>query len=146
MTDRPQVYDQFVVRDPDPNYRYRWCNERDRAMLQKMNVGWEVDKDGKDELPNLLPAGQAVENPAGGTIRKRGDLILMKIPRDVYEERVEKPRRQAAERQNVSIDTMVRQADEQAKKALRRAGYRDSQIRESHVFSTSDQPGFDGNR
>jgi hypothetical protein len=115
-------------------------------MLQKMNVGWEVDKEGKDELPNLLPAGQAVENPAGGTIRKRGDLILMRIPRDVYEERVEKPRRQAAERQNVSIDTMVRQADEQAKKALRRAGYRDSQIRESHVFSTSDQPGFDGNR
>jgi len=142
MTDSP--YDQFVVRDANPDFRYRWCNERDRAMLQKMNVGWEVDKAGKNELPDLLPAGQSVENPAGGTIRKRGDLILMRIPKAVYEERVEKPRRQAAERQNVSIDTMVRQADDAAKKALKRAGYRDSQIRESHVFSTTDQPGFEG--
>jgi hypothetical protein len=145
MTDNAP-YDQFVVRDADPNFRYRWCNERDRAMLQKMNVGWEVDKEGKDELPNLLPKGQEVENPAGGTIRKRGDLVLMRIPKAVYEERVEKPRRQAAERQNVSVDTMVRQADDAAKKALRRAGYRDSQIRDAHVFGTSDQPGFDDKR
>jgi hypothetical protein len=141
MTDSP--YDQFVVRDPNPEFRYRWCNERDRAMLQKMNVGWEVDKEGKNELPSLLPKGQEVESPAGGTIRKRGDLVLMRIPKSLYEERVEKPRRQAAERQNVSIDTMVRQADDAAKKALKRAGYRDSQIRESHVFSTTDEPGFD---
>ena len=146
MTDNAPLYDQFTVKDPDPNFRYRWCNERDRAMLQKLNVGWEVDRSGKDEMPNLLPAGQQVENPAGGNIRKRGDLILMKISKDVYEERVEKPRRQAAERQNVSIDTMVRQADEAAKKALRRAGYKESQIRESHVFSSTDQPGFDNVR
>jgi hypothetical protein len=144
MTD--SVYDQFVVRDPDPDYRYRWCNERDRAMLQKMNVGWEVDREGKDELPNLLPKGQEVEAPAGGTIRKRGDLVLMRIPKAVDEERVERPRRQAAERQNVSIDTMVRQADDAAKKALRRAGYKDGQIRDAHVFSTTDTPGFDDKR
>jgi hypothetical protein len=146
MTDNPVVYDQFVVRDPDPDFRYRWCNERDRSMLQKLNVGWEVDRTGKSELPSLLPTGQEVEAPAGGTIRKRGDLVLMRIPKAVYEERVEKPRRQAAERQNVSVDTMVRQADEAAKKALRQAGYKESQIRESHVFGTSDQPGFDNVR
>lgn len=131
----PPAYDRFTVRDPDPNYRYRWCNVRDRAMLQKLDVGWEVDNTQKNQLPpEIASSGQSIANPGGGTSTTRGDLILMRIPKAVYEERVEKPRRRAAERQNVSLDTMVQQANDSTRKALERAGYKPDQIRAKHVF------------
>ena len=107
--------DRFTVVDPDPNFRYRWCNTRDRAMLQKTDVGWEVDRTQKSKLPPEASGGAPAVEGAGGTATVRGDLILMRISKDVYEERVEKPRREQAERQGVSLDTMVQQADEQAR-------------------------------
>jgi len=139
--------DRFAVKDADPNYRYRWCNTRERTMLGKLDVGWEIVK-GPSELPPEVASalGQSTEAPAGGTTRTRGDLILMRIHKDLYEERVEKPRRAAAERQGVSLDTMVQQANEQAKRALKDKGYKDSQIRDALVFQDSDRPGFDSTR
>jgi len=139
MTDKdkeaPPMFDQFTVHGADANYKYRWCNTRDRAMLAKRNVGWEVDRTAPDDLPpEIARQGQATENVGGGTTRMRGDLILMRIPKAVHEERVEKPRRAAAERQGVSLDTMVQQADENAKRSLKAKGYKPESIRSRHVF------------
>lgn len=139
MTDKvqdPPAFDMFTVHGADPNFKYRWCNSRDRNMLQKHNVGWEVDRTPANELPpEIARMGQTgTENVGGGTTRMRGDLILMRISKEAYEERVEKPRRRAAERHGVSLDTMVQQADENTKKALRDKGYKPDQIRNRHVF------------
>lgn len=139
------MIDRFTVKDKDPNFVYRWCNTRERAMLEKVDIGWQVVR-GASELPAELQnsLGQASESTAGGTTRTRGDLMLMRIPKDVHKERVEKPRREAAERQGVSYETMVAQANEQTRKQLRDKGYKGDQIRGNHVFLSSDRAGFEG--
>jgi len=138
-----QPYDRFHVANKDPNYVYRWANSRDRVMMEKLHVGWEVDRTQPAEIPIEVAKaiGQETANPGGGTTVTRGDVILMRIQKDTYEERVEKPRRAMAERQGTSLDTMVQQANENTKKALRDRGYKPSSIRTSHVFLDSD----DGN-
>ena len=135
--------DYFFVDDKEPGFVYRWCNQKDRAMMMRKREGWEVDNRPEASLPQAVAAmGQELANPAGGTVRQRGDVILMRIPRDRFETRVRAPREAARERQRITVDTMVSSANEQARKGLAARGYKGDQIRSEHVFKTTDDSKF----
>jgi hypothetical protein len=102
---------------------------------------------GAPELPSILRAklsaltGQDGEATAPEEIRTRGDLILVRMQKDLHEERVAGPIRAAVARQNASLDTLVEQANDQARSALAKS--RQQNIRARHVFQTTDDDKFD---
>jgi hypothetical protein len=138
--------DMFFVPDKDPNFEYYWANQADRNMIQMTGDGWEVVR-GASELPGLALdplrqiTGQENETPVASEVRRRGDLILMRMPKDLYDERVRQPEIAARERQQCSLDTLVERANESSRAALQRANQK--QIRPRHVFQTSDDNKFD---
>jgi hypothetical protein len=116
--------DRLFVPDKDANFVYRWMNERDRRMTEVEYYGWESVKDPGPPLPaGTLPAGQVSETPTG-TVRKRGDLILMRMPKEQWEKTVKAEKDAARERQEDTVDTMVADANEGAQRRLRELGYR----------------------
>jgi hypothetical protein len=132
----PQLVDRFFVADKDPNFAYRWVNQNERTMLQRRFDGWTNVPPKDESVPAEIAAmGQSIANPAGGTVQQRGDVILMRMPREHFERRIRKPKERARERQAASVDTMVQKANEDARKALRAQGYKDSSIRDNHVFT-----------
>lgn len=141
-----QLYDPFFVPDKDPAFEYYWANAAERNMVEFMHQGWEVVKGAPELPPSVRSAisgltGQSTEVPVTEEVRRRGDLILMRIPKDLYEQRVAGPVKRALERQRSSLDTLVEQANEQARKALAQANQRT--IRQRHVFTASDDPSFE---
>ena len=138
--------DMFFVPDRDPNFEYYWANRADRNMIVMLGDGWEVVR-GAPELPNYTTAplkeitGQETETPVGLEVRTRGDLILLRMQKDVYDARVRRPEVLARERQQCSLDTIVERANDAARNALSRA--RQTNIRSRHVFQTSDDDKFD---
>lgn len=115
--------DRFNVpeKDKDPNYIYRWCNTDERAMLQRLEQGYQVVKFDAPEIPSLVK-GEAEPAP-GGVARRRGsDLILCRIHKDVFEERIESKRRSNRDKHAGVIDDMVARARENAEQGLRNAG------------------------
>lgn len=117
------MFDKFRVPEAltDKEHIYRWVNTDERAMLQRMDQGYEVCKFDNPEIPAEvkpdLVAGSA------GVARRRGtDLILCKIKRSVFDENIESRRREARERHAGAIDNMVAQARENAENAMRAAG------------------------
>jgi len=125
--------DLFTVADSDPAFVYRWVNQRTENVLRRRGQGFEVVT-GEAELPQGLLKVQSTENPTGGTVRQRGDLILMRCPRAVYEEKVLKPRRLAQERQSVTFDTIIQQTNEDIQRRMRAAGLKGDAIRKDMVF------------
>lgn len=122
MTERS--VDRFHVPDKDENFVYRWVNERDRRMIEAEYLGWESVKDPAPPVPaGTLPAGQVGETPTG-TVRKRGDLILMRMPKEQWEQTIGADKKEARERQEATVDTMVEDANEGAQRRLRDLGYR----------------------
>jgi hypothetical protein len=138
--------DPFYVPDKEPGFVYEWKNRADRNMVMMTNQGWEVVS-GAPELPPGVRAklsgltGQSTEVPVTEEVRMRGDLVLMRIPEGVYEERVAAPERAHLARQQTSLDTLVEQANDQARSALARR--QQSNIRARHVFQTTDDNKFD---
>ncbi len=115
------MIDKFEVKDKDPNYNYRWCNTDERAMLHRIDQGYEVCKFDSPELPTEIK--NELVPGTGGVARRRGsDLILCRIRKDVFEENIESKRRSARERHAGAIDTMVAQAKENAERSLKAAG------------------------
>lgn len=108
---------------------YRWVNHtRDVNVLEAQMDGYEpvIGEDPKMKLVPLSgpggPTGSNTDNPNGGVVRQRGDLTLMRIRKDVYEETIGAREREARERQDASLDTMILQANENAQNALRKRG------------------------
>jgi len=116
--------DRFRVQDEDPGFKYRWMNEKDRRMLEAEFQGWETVKDPAPPVPaGTLPPGQVSETPTG-IVRKRGDLILMRMPKEQWEKTIHADKLEARERQEATVDTMVQDANEGAQRQLRNLGYR----------------------
>jgi hypothetical protein len=135
----PLVNDEFFVADKDPDYVYKWCNTRERVMMRRSRQGYEVVNTPED-IPAAVRALSPALTPGGEMTRRRGDLILMRIRKDLHAKNVAGPIRDARERHNVSLDTMIQQANEQAQRALRAAGYPEASVRASHVFADSPEP------
>ena len=137
--------DKFLVTKKDPNYQYRWINKNlDHHVSEKLSEGWEPVRgsDLPEDLRNeiLGKVGQSTTKPAGGPLHMRGDLVLMRMPKELFEENVKRPIEQNRARQQASIDTLVTRANDHVRTELRRANQRE--IRERHVFSTTDDPSF----
>lgn len=138
--------DLFYVSDKDPNFVYFWANRADRNMVQMIGDGWEPVR-GAPEIPrevlNTLGklTGQSNDTPVTDELRTRGDLILVRMPREVYDEKIARPEREAIARQRGSLDTLVERANDQARAQLARA--RQNNIRARHVFSTTDDTKFE---
>lgn len=115
--------DRLFVSDKDPDYYYRWMNQRDMNIMSAQMDGYQPVI-GEDPMMKLipLPTGQSTENPSGGVVRQRGDLILMRIRKEAHEEIIGARDREARERQSASLDTMVHQANDNARKALHERG------------------------
>ena len=137
--------DKFLVTKKDPNYQYRWINKNlDHHVSEKLTEGWEPVRgsDLPDDLRSeiLGKVGQSTEKPAGGPLHMRGDLVLMRMKKELHEERVLRPIEQNRARQQASIDTLVSRANDHVRTQLRRANQRE--IRDRHVFTTTDDPSF----
>lgn len=141
----PRYVDEFYVENKDPNYIYRWCNDRDRNMRLRLRQGYKP-VEGVDDLPaefrqNPQLAGmQSTGNPGGGNLIRRGDLILCRITRELHERNVAAPRRREMERHRGVVEDAVASANDNAQRALRNAGYRSDQIRQAMVFADEAEP------
>ena len=115
--------DRLFVSDKDPEFYYRWINQRDMNVMAARMDGYEPVI-GEDPMMKLipLPTGQSTENPSGGVARQRGDLILMRVRKDRHEEIIGARDREARERQGASLDTMIQQANDNARKMLHERG------------------------
>ena len=121
--------DRFLVPDADPAWKYRWMNDQDRRMSEIQYRGWtpvvDIPKPGTVSLtPPALIQGQSTNNPSGGVIRRRGDVILMRMPREQWENSVKAQKDDVRERQHTVFDTMVDNANQQAREAMINAGYK----------------------
>src|SRR5262245_44022957 len=93
-------------------------NSNDRNMYDASWEGWEAAPiDPKTLPPGVLPPGQDSNNPGGGSTYRRVDLILMRMPKDRFEQNVRRPAEQARERQAASLATMVSIATEDLRKS-----------------------------
>lgn len=141
----PRMQDEFYYSDKDPEYVYRWCNDRDRNMRLRYRQGYRP-VEGVDELPEAfrvnpgLVGAQSTGNPSGGTTIRRGDLVLCRISKADHERNVVAPRRREMERHKGVIDDAVASANENAQRRLREQGYRNDQIRSAMVFADEAEP------
>jgi len=137
--------DIFSVPDADPNFQYHWMNRADRNVVVALNEGWVVVT-GAPELPAALRmklagvTGQVKESDGADEIRTRGDLVLMRMPKELYETRIAAPERTRLARQSGSLDTMVEQANDQTRAALTKSRQRN--IRPRQVFTSTDDSEF----
>ena len=140
-----EVYDMFSVPDADPNFVYSWKNRADRNMVLVINKGWEIVT-GAPELPIAIRqklagiTGQSSESGGVDEIRTRGDLVLCRMPKDLYETRVAGPVRAKRERHKSSLDTLVDQANDQVRSAMAKSMQKN--IRDRQVFQTTDDSKF----
>jgi hypothetical protein len=72
--------------DKDPNFTYRWINDKDSRLADAQQAGYEfVTDDIKAGDPRAAEASQMdsrVSKPAGGGLT----TYLMRIPNDYYKE------------------------------------------------------------
>jgi len=111
MTDRSPRPDYLHWTRKEPGYRYRWLNERDRNLLIARYEGWEPVLETAEDA--LLPAPAGIASTVGQVVR-RGDLVLHRVKEDTWQEREGAREREMRERHALTIDTMVKQANENA--------------------------------
>lgn len=117
-------FDPTVLNDPDPNYRYKFVNVRTERVARHQAAGYEI-------IPAEDPASpivrQATQTKTGG--KEYGDMVLMRTPRENYEQRRAKARRKNELWQRKGID----QARERMEKIAR-----DGRLSEAHKSATFD--------
>jgi hypothetical protein len=119
--------DRFALKPGDQaaGYRYRWLNTNDRMLREAVyNDGWEICQFNEGENPLLSPnaAGTAPEASTTGSTRMRGDVVLARMPLSQWEERIAQPIRDARDRQEATLDTLVHAANERMLRASAAAG------------------------
>ncbi len=75
----------------DPRFTYRWCNTLKMGNIQKkIQEGWEIDKILSKKLNELYGLNRTLEDgsPMDSTVKMR-ELIVMRIPKEMAEERNE---------------------------------------------------------
>lgn len=132
-------HDEFFVPDKDPGYVYKWCNSRERVMMQRSRQGYEVVTE-----PEKLPEAIRLVNPLPeGTptslVRRRGDLVLMKIRRDLWERNVQGPIEDMKSRHRITAEEMVAQVNDQTRRLMKKAGIPESAIPRTMVFVDSSR-------
>jgi hypothetical protein len=127
----------------EAGFVYRWINQNDKKARPAIYAGWDpVEGKAVESLSKAAQQilGQTTDNPGGGSLIRRGDVILMRMPRDLHEEKIARPRREARERQAASVDTMVAATNERARRQMRSQGLRN--IPTDMAFTSSDDAKF----
>jgi hypothetical protein len=121
--------DRLFVPDKDPEFEYRWMNcsagpQGDQNMYMAQYDGWEpAPMDDKLIPPGILTASQQqISSPGGGTAHRRGDLVLYRMRKEMFDKTIRADADEARKRGDVTLDTMVMQAQENAARALRARG------------------------
>lgn len=96
--------DLFEIKGGDPNTHYVWVQNRKERVEMKKIKGYEIVSD-----PKLRTLGRKAES----TQHELGDLILMKLPKDIRERRVADMRRTAKSRRERVREEFI----DEAKKA-----------------------------
>lgn len=127
MSLQRQRPDRFALKpgDQKPGYRYRWLNTNDRMLREAVyQDGWEICQFDEGENPLLNPnaSGTAPEASVTGSTRMRGDVVLARMRLSEWEERIAQPIRDARDRQDATLDTLVHQANERMLRAASAAG------------------------
>jgi hypothetical protein len=136
----PAKVDEYFVADKDPEYVYKWCNSRERVMMQRVRQGYEI-VDSPEDIPEAVRiAANLPPTQTSGGVRRRGDLVLMRIRKDVHARNVAGPINKARERHSASVEQMSQQQSENVTRQMRAAGYKETQLRSSFVFPTKDEP------
>jgi hypothetical protein len=135
--------DRLAVPKPEAGWHYRWVNTKDHVVRERLSQGFEFVQEPDSQLPpgTAVALGQQTGNPASGGSVTRGDVVLMRMRNEAFEERVATPKREARERQKASFDTMVAQNNENAQRLMRAAGLRS--VPKQVVYETSDEASFD---
>jgi hypothetical protein len=99
------------IKSRDPAYRLRWVNTEPSNMLRKRSEGWEpaTRHDAVHDRPSGVESGAGT--PAG--VLEYRDMVLMKIPEEMAQERAAYYQNQA--RQQLSGLTTRAKADINAK-------------------------------
>lgn len=86
-------FDPTRVINPDPKFKYRLLNTNRHNMARKGYKGWVVVTEGKEQLAldssTPVKAGTPVDNTRGYS-----DVVLARMPVELYEERIAKPWRE----------------------------------------------------
>ena len=94
-------HDLFEVKGGDPNMHYVWVQNRKERVEMKKIKGYEIVSD-----PKLKTLGRKAES----TQHELGDLILMKIPKELRERREADMRRSAKARRERVRDEFLDEA------------------------------------
>jgi hypothetical protein len=130
----PVQHDEFFVPNKDPNYVYHWANTRERVQLLKARQGYEIVQE-PEEVPEAIRLlNPPIDGAASSTVRRRGDVVLMKIRKDLWERNVNGPVAAAKARSHVSAEQMVGAANDAARRALRARGIPEAQIPSNMVY------------
>jgi hypothetical protein len=127
MSLQRQRPDRFALKPGDQaaGYRYRWLNTNDRMLREAVyNDGWEICQFNEGENPLLNPnaSGTAPEASTTGSTRMRGDVVLARMRTSEWEEKIAQPIRDARDRQEATLDTLVHAANERMLRAAASAG------------------------
>jgi hypothetical protein len=135
--------DRLFVPKPEAGWRYRWVNTRDHVVRERLSQGFEFVTDPESPLPvgTATVLGQQTGSPAAGGSVTRGDVVLMRMRNEAFEERIAAPKREARERQKASFDTMVAQSNENAQRLMRAAGLKG--VPKQVVYETSSEASFE---
>jgi hypothetical protein len=119
--------DRFALKpgDQQAGYRYRWLNTNDRMLREAVyNEGWEICQfnDGENPLLNPNATGTAPEASSTGSTRMRGDVVLAHMRLSDWEENIAQPIRDARDRQESTLDTLVHASNERMLRAAASAG------------------------
>jgi hypothetical protein len=104
--------DELHISDPDPNFEYLWAyfGMNGRVVWQRKREGWKVVS-GDDP--------EAIELKDADGFRKIGDALLMKIPRERYNQ-IEAEREKRRLSQQLGIDArLIELGDKAAKHGIK---------------------------
>jgi len=82
-----EQFDGLQLSNRDPNYHYRFARKSDMAIARHKFNGYEVVDSTSDEVRSILTDSTKMRKGADvDTTIAVGDLVLMRIPREKYEE------------------------------------------------------------
>lgn len=82
-------FDALAIRDKKPGYVYRWGRQSDMSIASHEFHGYEIVSKDDDTARSVLSASTRMKKGEDAdTAIRLGDLVLMRIPQEKYDERM----------------------------------------------------------
>lgn len=83
---------QLETPEPKGDYVYRWVRTETKGESDDANIQYRMQEHGEivhpDEIPSMMFSKNTAEGKGVASIRRK-DLVLMKFPKEVFEQRKE---------------------------------------------------------